>query len=171
MRCQRRAVQSKEEKRVDVCPSAPPLPPISSGVDVQPSAPPLAPICSRQVSFPVVFEGGRRLEIQWHLGEDPVQVASTFARQHSVLPEEVTKITQFVADATKMAQEQTLKEDTQQMECTHLAKPEGPERIALKNARDKLEEVGLGDMDAEVLRVMMADAHYDVESVIAMLTQ
>jgi len=140
---------------------------------MQPSAPPSAILSTCQVSFPVVIEDGRRLEIQWHLGDDPIQVASSFARRHSIPSEEISTIAQFVADATRMTQEQSLKEDpqTKLAECTQLVESQTPEAIALKKARAKLGELGLGYMDPEVLRVMMEDAHYDVESLIVVLTQ
>merc|ERR1712032_1167967 len=58
------------------------------------------------LAFPVEVGDGRKLQIQWNFGDDPHQVASEFAEQHLIMPDELPTIEAFIMHASTLAMAQ-----------------------------------------------------------------
>merc|ERR1719379_3233456 len=59
-------------------------------------------------SFPVVVEDGRKLKIQWRIGDDPLQVAACFAEKHGIPQDELQTIQAFMRHQEAVAAPRSL---------------------------------------------------------------
>eukprot|EP00930_Biecheleria_cincta_P018677 TRINITY_DN1445_c1_g2_i4.p1 TRINITY_DN1445_c1_g2~~TRINITY_DN1445_c1_g2_i4.p1 ORF type:complete len:739 (-),score=183.70 TRINITY_DN1445_c1_g2_i4:73-2289(-) len=61
--------------------------------------------------FPVEVADGRRLQIKWTHGGDPLQVASGFAHENGIQDDEIPTIVEFICSARASASKEPNKED------------------------------------------------------------
>lgn len=117
-------------------------------------------------TFPVTIEDGRRVTISWNKGDDLEKVASLFAEEHAIPPEELTTIKAFLAQATNMSEGS--KEGTNE---PNVAVGEQKEEFDLTEAQKQLEEMGLGDVLGQGVLLELLNSHGgSVERVIDELT-
>lgn len=138
-------------------------------------------------SFPVEVEDGRRLVISWNQGDEPLQVAASFVREHGIPIEEIPTIISFVEQAVKLSQAKAGAEE----ESRSATRPAAEEKNAMaaeddaaraeaeqKSAKEeemsedsKLAELAsMGFGGADDIVGLLRDCGGDMQKVIDMLT-
>lgn len=123
----------------------------------------LAPeVQATRLTYPVVVEDGRKLAIEWNLGDDAQQVALNFATRNNIPAEEIPTIAQFVEHASAAYRANAPVAETTTDEAVARA-------AALDEAAGKLQEMGFGG--AQELKELLEGFGGDINRALESLTK
>lgn len=123
---------------------------------------------STRLAFPVVVEDGRQLVLEWERGQEPEQVAKSFADQHKIPMEELQTIVAFVQHAEQVV---IADDETSDMAIPEVQKEEELTPPKFQDEISMLQNMGFAEVGADGLCSLLECFDGDVQKVVETLTQ